>query len=156
MSKNYIGPFKDVAPLYIEYKKSLGYDCKSDESALKRLDTYFYNQNIKDVKLTNCQIKTINYLSLDKLNLSNNNICLDGLKKLSNLLSDEKCSLTKLNLNNNLIGDDGCATLSEGIAKNNSLISLNLSANNILNKGVVEIAKSLRSETGNKTIKKLK
>ena len=111
--------------------------------------------NIKDVKLTNCQIKTINYLSLDKLNLSNNNICLDGLKKLSNLLSDEKCSLTKLNLNNNLIGDDGCATLSEGIAKNNSLISLNLSANNILNKGVVEIAKSLRSETGNKTIKKL-
>lgn len=52
MSKNYIGPFKDVAPLYIEYKKSLGYDCKSEESALKRMDTYFYNQNIKDVKLT--------------------------------------------------------------------------------------------------------
>ena len=52
MSKNYIGPFKDVAPLYIEYKKSLGYDCKSEESALKRMDTYFYNQNIKKCKDT--------------------------------------------------------------------------------------------------------
>ena len=111
--------------------------------------------NIKVVKLINCQIKTINYLSLDKLNLSKNNICLDGLKKLSFLLSDDKCSLTKLNLSNNLIGDDGCVILSEGIAKNNSLISLNLSSNNILNKGVVELAKNLRGETGNKTIKKL-
>lgn len=52
MSKNYIGPFKDVAPLYIEYKKSLGYDCKSEEKALKRMDKYFYNQNVTEVKLT--------------------------------------------------------------------------------------------------------
>ena len=111
--------------------------------------------NIKVAKIINCQLLIINYLPLEQLILSNNNISKDGLKKLANLLSDEKCSLIKLNLNNNLIGDDGCVILSEGIANNNSLISLNLSSNNILNKGVIEIAKSIRSETGNKTIQKL-
>ena len=111
--------------------------------------------NVKNVKLINCQLSYINYLPLDILNLSYNNISKDGLKKLTKLLSEEKCKLTKLNLSNNLIGDDGCSILSEGIANNNSLISLNLSSNNILNKGVIAIAKSIKSDTGNKTIKKL-
>ena len=31
---NFIGPFKEIAPLYIEYKKSLGYDCKTELAAL--------------------------------------------------------------------------------------------------------------------------
>ena len=48
----FIGPFKNVAPLYIEYKKSLGYDCKSEVGELRRLDNYFFNHNIIDVKLT--------------------------------------------------------------------------------------------------------
>lgn len=110
---------------------------------------------IKFVKIFNCQLSCITYLPLDILDLSNNTISKDKLKILSLLLSDEKCTLTKLNLRNNLIGDDGCVTLSEGILKNNSLISLNLSSNNILNKGAIEIAKSIRSENGNKTIKKI-
>lgn len=46
----FIGPFKNVAPLYIEYKKSLGYDCKSEVGELRRLDNYFFNHNIIDVK----------------------------------------------------------------------------------------------------------
>lgn len=52
MSNKYIGPFKDVAPLYIEYKRSLGYDAISEEGALKRLDKYFYDKGITNVKLT--------------------------------------------------------------------------------------------------------
>lgn len=52
MSKNYIGPFKDVAPLYIEYKRSLGYDCTSEEGELKRMDNYFYNRGITEIILT--------------------------------------------------------------------------------------------------------
>ena len=52
MSKQYIGPFKDVAPLYIEYKRSLGYDAISEAGALKRMDRYFYNKGIKEVKMT--------------------------------------------------------------------------------------------------------
>lgn len=52
MNNNFIGPFKDVAPLYIEYKKSLGYISETENGELKRLDKYFYNKNIKEIKLT--------------------------------------------------------------------------------------------------------
>ena len=52
MSKDYIGPFKEVAPLYIEYKRSLGYDAISEEGELKRLDKFFSNKGITEVKLT--------------------------------------------------------------------------------------------------------
>ena len=115
------------------------------------IDTF----NIHNIKIMNCGLSCINYLPLNKLNLSFNNISSDGLKKLTKLLTEEKCALKKLNLSNNCIGDDGCTILSEGISKNNSLISINLSSNNILNKGIIELAKSLKGETGNKTIKKL-
>ena len=111
--------------------------------------------NIKNLKILNCQISYISHLPIEVLNLSYNNISKDGLKKLSKLLYEEKCTLQKLNLSNNLIGDDGCTILSDGISNNTTLISLNLSSNNILNKGVIELARSLKSDTGNKTIKKL-
>ncbi len=51
-SNNFIGPFKNVAPLYIEYKKSLGFEAKSEYNELKKLDRYFYNKGINEVKLT--------------------------------------------------------------------------------------------------------
>ena len=51
-NNNFIGPFKNIAPLYIEYKKSLGFDSKSEYNELKRLDKYFYNKGIAEVKLT--------------------------------------------------------------------------------------------------------
>lgn len=49
---DFIGPFKEIAPLYIEYKKSLGYDSKSELAELKRLDKYFYNKGITTIQLT--------------------------------------------------------------------------------------------------------
>lgn len=52
MCSKYIGPYKDVGPLYIEYKRSLGYDAISEEGALRRMDKFFYNKGITDVKLT--------------------------------------------------------------------------------------------------------
>ena len=52
MNNNFIGPFKDIAPLYIEYKKSLGYDCVSELGELKRLDKFFFEEGIDEVKLT--------------------------------------------------------------------------------------------------------
>ena len=111
--------------------------------------------NIMNVKITGCELLSIINLSIDILNISNNNISQDGFKKIVELLSDEKCTLAKLNISNNHIGDEGCTILSQGISKNNSLIALNLSSNNILNTGIISLAKSLKSETGNNTIKKL-
>ena len=115
------------------------------------IDTF----NINNIKINNCHLSYINYLPSNKLDLSFNNISFDGLKKLAKLLTEERCSLKKLKLNNNWIGDEGCTILSEGISKNNSLISINLSSNNILNKGIIELARSIKSGTGNKIIRKL-
>ena len=111
--------------------------------------------NIINVKINHCELLNINYFPLDVLNISNNNMSKDGLNKLVELLSDEKCSLAKLNISNNLIGDEGTIILSKGIAENHSLIAINLSSNYITNSGLIEFAKSLNSETGNKTIKKI-
>ena len=49
---NFFWPFKDVAPLYLEYKKSLGYDSKSELAELKKMDKYFFDKNITNVQLT--------------------------------------------------------------------------------------------------------
>ena len=50
MSNNdFIGPFKNVAPLYIDYKKSLGYKSEAEFNELNKLDRYFYNKNIKEL-----------------------------------------------------------------------------------------------------------
>lgn len=51
-NNNFIGPFKNIAPLYIEYKRSLGFNSESEYNELKRLDKYFYNKGITEVILT--------------------------------------------------------------------------------------------------------
>ena len=111
--------------------------------------------NVINAKISRCGLLYINYLPIDILNISNNNIGKEGIEQLTELISDEKCSLAKLNISNNLIGDEGAIILSQGISKNNSLIAINLSSNHILNSGIIELAKSLKSNSGNKTIKKL-
>ena len=111
--------------------------------------------NVINAKISRCGLLYINYLPIDILNISNNNIGKEGIEQLAELISDEKCSLAKLNISNNLIGDEGAIILSQGISKNNSLIAINLSSNHILNSGIIELAKSLKSNSGNKTIKKL-
>ena len=111
--------------------------------------------NVINAKISGCGLLYINYLPIDILNISNNNIGKEGIEQLAELISDEKCSLAKLNISNNLIGDEGTIILSQGISKNNSLIAINLSSNHILNSGIIELAKSLKSNSGNKTIKKL-
>ena len=111
--------------------------------------------NVINAKISRCGLLYINYLPIDILNISNNNIGKEGIEQLAELISDEKCSLAKLNISNNLIGDEGAIILSQGISKNNSLIAINLSSNHILNSSIIELAKSLKSHSGNKTIKKL-
>ena len=88
-----------------------------------------------------------------------NNISLEGIRIISDLLEEPNCTLKKLNLNNNYLGDEGCTILSYGLKKNNSLITLNLSKNNIIYHGLISIGTALNSTNEDKqynsTIKKL-
>lgn len=139
------------------------------KNKIKNVSLYnsvIYNNNfnvdissVKNMEISFFNLSQIQYFPMQKLNLSNNNISLDGITIISDLLSNPNCSLQKLNLNNNHLGDDGCSILSHGIKKNKSLITLNLSHNNIINRGLIDIALSLKSENEdgiyNNTIKKL-
>ena len=119
----------------------------ADVSSLKTFEISYFN------------LSQIKFFHKEKLNLSNNNISLDGIQIISEYIKNQNCTLQKLNLNNNYIGDEGCTILSKGIKKNKSLKTLNLSQNNIIFLGLINIANSLNSKSVdgiyNHTIKKL-
>ena len=111
--------------------------------------------HLQKVDLSQSNISTVLFLPLDILNLSNNNISKFGLENIANNLKKQSCTLKKLNLSNNFIGNEGCFILGECLKYNKSLISLNLSGNNILDEGAIAIANNIKSEN-NKTLKKIK
>ena len=113
-----------------------------DISSLERADLIYSN------------LSTINNLPKEILNLSYNNIGKYGLENIITNLKKEDCTLKKLNLSYNYIGNEGCIILSEGLKLNKSLISLNLTGNNILNDGACYLANNLVSKY-NKTLKKI-
>ena len=68
-NNNFIGPFKNIAPLYIEYKRSLGFNSESEYNELKRLDKYFYNKgiiNIENLKYTKLYNEDFSFINLNK------------------------------------------------------------------------------------------
>ena len=110
--------------------------------------------NLKKLDIIYCDISSILYFPSEILNLSHNNISKLGLEKIANNLKNKLCTLKKLNLENNYIGNDGCFILSESLKDNKSLISLNLTQNNILDEGLIYFANNLKSEINN-TLKKI-
>ena len=129
-------------------------------------NTLIYNNNLNidisnlnRVELSNLNLSKIKYLPLEKLNLSYNNLSLDGIKILSNLLANS--TIKKLNLSKTYLGEEGCSILAQGIKLNKSLVSINLSGNYIIYQGIIDIAMALNSDNKkkdssfNSTIKKI-
>ena len=101
-----------------------------------------------------CNLKTIYHLPMEILNLAFNNIGVFGLENIANNLKKETCTLKKLNLSYNYIGNEGCSILGECLKYNTSLVSLNLTGNNILNEGVASFANKIKSQY-NTTLRKI-
>ena len=101
-----------------------------------------------------CNLKTIFHLPMEILNLAFNNIGVFGLENIANNLKKETCTLKKLNLSYNYIGNEGCSILGECLKYNTSLVSLNLTGNNILNEGAVSFANKIKSQY-NTTLRKI-
>ncbi|XP_035377660.1 ribonuclease inhibitor-like, partial [Electrophorus electricus] len=78
---------------------------------------------------------------LRELNLSNNKPGHSGVKKLSDLLKDQRCTLETLQLYNCSITEEGCAALASALKKNPShLRELNLSYNKPGDSGVKKLS----------------
>ena len=118
-------------------------------------DTFTPNiSNLQRVDLIYCNLCSIQYIPMEILNLSYNNIGKYGLDNIIENLKKDNCTLKKLNLSNNYLGNDGCVLLGESLKYNKSLVSLNLSGNNILNEGAVDFAIYIKSEF-NTTLKNI-
>ena len=74
--------------------------------------------------------------TLTSLNLSNNKINDDSVKRIASVLSDQNCTLTSLNLSDNYFGVQGAIFLSHITDTNKTLTTLILSNNRIGSRGV--------------------
>ena len=89
--------------------------------------------------------------TLQKLDLSNNNLSDDGTATISDGLKSNR-TLLELNLSNNNLYDDGAAAISDGLKSNNSLQILNMNNNKITSKGVEKVTEAIKVNT---TLQKL-
>jgi len=71
-----------------------------------------------------------NYTKLHTLNLSGNNISIDGCRTLCHLLQNEDSSLATLDLDNNDINDEGVEIITNSLKHNTKLETLELAGNN--------------------------
>ncbi len=71
-SYEFKGPFKDIIPLYIKYKQSQGYECKSTIQQLHHLDKYFVDNGYMNQIIT--EEIAINYCKRKNEKESNNTI----------------------------------------------------------------------------------
>ena len=140
---------------YIEKNKN---KLKTLTLKFKRLYNDIFTPDISQLEKVNiicCNISSIKYLPIEKLNLSYNNIGKFGLENIIENLKKDNCTLKKLNLQYNYLGNDGISLLGECLKYNKSLISLNASGNNILNDGLTSFAKSIIYKF-NTTLQKIK
>lgn len=71
--------------------------------------------------------------TLQSLNLGRNKFGMRGLLALAEYLAHDMCNLSHLNLSDNKINDEAfCVFCSDGLKRNNSIISLDLTNNNSL------------------------
>ena len=86
-------------------------------------------------------LKTNN--TLQELNLSDNSITSEGAKKVAEAIKVNK-GLLKLAFSQNAICDDGVMSISESLKHNDVLLELDLSKSRITNEGLIYIAKALQ------------
>eukprot|EP00429_Kryptoperidinium_foliaceum_P042153 CAMPEP_0176117946 /NCGR_PEP_ID=MMETSP0120_2-20121206/59262_1 /TAXON_ID=160619 /ORGANISM="Kryptoperidinium foliaceum, Strain CCMP 1326" /LENGTH=210 /DNA_ID=CAMNT_0017452257 /DNA_START=129 /DNA_END=757 /DNA_ORIENTATION=- len=85
------------------------------------------------------------FSQLQVCNMSDNEIGPQGIREIASALSRPDCVLRTLVLDSNRVGDDGLEKLLEGLRRNASLKSLDLSYNRITRRGLNAIRDFFRS-----------
>eukprot|EP01028_Stygiella_incarcerata_P000512 TRINITY_DN1071_c1_g1_i1.p1 TRINITY_DN1071_c1_g1~~TRINITY_DN1071_c1_g1_i1.p1 ORF type:complete len:427 (-),score=101.09 TRINITY_DN1071_c1_g1_i1:331-1476(-) len=130
---------------------------KDDEWAMHMADALRVNKRLRQLTLRKCDFtdESIRIISesicensaLEKLDVSQNRIGVDGGKSLARLirLSD---SLKELHASNNRIGNVGAAAIARVIPLNGTLLVLNLRSNNIEEGGLCLLLDAISTNTG--------
>ena len=84
--------------------------------------------------------------TLQELYMRSNKITSEGAKKVGEAIQ-VNTTLQKLHIGENTISDDGAAAISDGLKSNNSLQELNMWGNNITSKGAKGIGEAIKINT---------
>jgi hypothetical protein len=135
----------------------------SSENINKLIEVLINSKNLQQLRLRDCNLRDsgVGYIStqlskhprggLINLDLTNNNLSINGIKYLCQWLLEEK-SLKVLNLSQNYLDDKSCECLVNTILNSNTLEELYLDYNNLGVEGVKLIVNAL---VNNQTLKLL-
>ena len=112
-----------------------------DVKTLQKLDLSNNALSVDGAAAISDGLKSIN--SLQELKISSNEITSEGAKKIGEAIQ-VNTTLQILDIKGNRISDDGAATISDALKTNNTLLELNISQNSITDKGTQEIAKAIQ------------
>lgn len=122
------------------------YKVIEESTVLEWLDLSDNNLTLDDGVLTDA---VANNATIKVLNLTNNNIGLQGIKLFADVLKKENTTLKGLSLAGNNIGDEGAKSIADMLVVNKSLQVIELHNNHISLQGFKHLADVLKE---NKTL----
>ena len=121
------------------------------------LKLLFKNETLHSLDLSSNSLKAVGAVEfsaalvypnqLHELNLGRNEIGPEGVRAISNALTEDGalqgyCHLKRLTLDWNQLGDEGASILANALENNSTLVYLDLSGNFIGNRGAMDLAKA--------------
>lgn len=130
-----------------EYK-SIGQECAIHYAKMLQVNRGLEKLSLRKNQLNCDAIYTIKQLCLENnrirvVDLSANKIAFKGAEAIHDILTSKFCVLESLNLANNRLGHYGAKAISQALAKNRTLVHLDLTHNSIDDNGLKMIAESL-------------
>jgi Ran GTPase-activating protein (RanGAP) involved in mRNA processing and transport len=119
--------------------------------SLEKISLKLHKLRFEGVNILMHHLK-LNY-SIRVLDLSCNQICFQGVKYISDYLSENKTVLKSLILSSNKISDQGAKIFAQGIALNNSVVHVDLTSNSINNEGLCRLAEGFAENNCVKSMK---
>ena len=143
-----------------------------DEPAYKISDQHFFN-HIGKMFLSNTSLKKLSLkfnkirweglniiifslsrnTSLTVLDLTGNQICFQGMIYVRDYLKDNNNVLKSLILCGNKLRDQGAKVLADGLVSNKVLVHLDITNNDIGEKGFIDFGNKIKENTGIKSLK---
>lgn len=125
--------------------RSIGQECAVHYAKMLQVNRGLEKLSIRKNQLNCDAIYTIKQLALENnrlrvLDLSCNKIAFKGAEALHDLLTSKFCVLEALNLSSNRLGHYGAKAISQALAKNRTLIHLDMSRNGIDDNGLKMVA----------------
>jgi Ran GTPase-activating protein (RanGAP) involved in mRNA processing and transport len=118
---------------------------------LKKISMRLHKLRFEGVNILTHHLKLNSTIRV--LDLSCNQICFQGVKFISDYLSEPKTALQSLILSSNKLCDQGAKIFAQGIALNSSIVHVDLTSNSINNEGLCRLAEGFAENSSVKSLK---